>query len=159
MISGGETLTVLDSEAIGRAFGCPVVNHYAAWEVPHMAQTCPDNPAVLHVNSERVVLRVVGEDGRPAAPGTPGRIVVTALDNYVMPFINYEIGDTGVAGAPCPCGRGFPTLARVEGRLGEAIPDASRADSSRPRRSTGCSGSAADCVREYQAERTADAVP
>ena len=86
-----------------------------------MAQTCPDNPRVLHVNSERVVLRIVGEDGRPATPGSPGRIVVTALDNYVMPFINYEIGDTGVAGAPCPCGRGFPTLATVEGRLGDSI--------------------------------------
>ena len=128
MISGGETMTALDADAIGRAFGCRVVNHYGAWEVPHMAQTCPDNPDVMHVNSERVVLRVVREDGRPAAPGTPGRIVVTALDNYVMPFINYEIGDTGVVGGAVLCGRGFPTLARVEGRLGEVIQDPGGAD-------------------------------
>ena len=46
-----------------------------------MAQTCPDNAAVLHVNSERVALRIVGDDGRSVAPGTRGRIVVTALDN------------------------------------------------------------------------------
>ena len=38
-----------------------------------------------------------------------------------MPFINYEIGDAGVAGPPCSCGRGFPTILRVEGRLGEAV--------------------------------------
>jgi len=86
-----------------------------------MAQTCPDNPAVLHVNSERVVLRVMGDDGRVAAPGTRGRIVVTALENYVMPFINYEIGDWAVAGERCPCGRGFPTLVSLEGRLGEVL--------------------------------------
>jgi phenylacetate-CoA ligase len=98
-----------------------VVNQYAAWEVPHMAQTCPDNPRVFHVNSERAILRVVRDDGRPADPNEPGRIVITALDNYVMPFINYDIGDSGVSGEPCPCGRGFPTLTSVEGRLGEAI--------------------------------------
>jgi phenylacetate-CoA ligase len=156
VISGGETLTALDAGAIERAFGCPVVNHYAAWEVPHMAQTCPDNPRVLHVNSERVVLRIVGEDGRPATPGSPGRIVVTALDNYVMPFINYEIGDTGVAGAPCPCGRGFPTLATVEGRLGDSIrTPAGRLVS--PVTLDSVFRFCADYVREFQAERTAPA--
>jgi phenylacetate-CoA ligase len=157
VISGGETLTTLDADAIGRAFGCPVVNHYAAWEVPHMAQTCPDDPGVMHVNSERVALRVVGEDGRSAAPGTPGRIVVTALDNYVMPFINYEIGDTGVAGRPCGCGRGFPTLARVEGRLGAAIPTPGGWIIA-PVTLDGVFRSHADHVREYQAERTAATV-
>ncbi len=157
VISGAETMTALDADTIGRAFGCRVVNHYGAWEVLHMAQTCPDNPEVLHVNSERVVLRVVGEDGRPAAPGTPGRIVVTALDNYVMPFINYEIGDTGVSEAPCPCGRGFPTLARVEGRLGEAIrTPAGRIIS--PVTLDRVFRFCAEYVREYQAERTAAAI-
>ena len=50
---GARALSEHDARAIERAFGCAVVNQYAAWEVPHMAQTCPDNPAVLHVNSER----------------------------------------------------------------------------------------------------------
>jgi phenylacetate-CoA ligase len=154
VISGGESLTALEAHTIRRAFGCEVVNHYAAWEAPHMAQTCPDNPDLLHVNSERVVLRVVGEDGRPAAPGTPGRIVVTALENYVAPFINYEIGDAGVAGPPCPCGRGFPTLTRIEGRLGEAIcTPAGRIVS--PVTLDGVFRFRGDHVREYQAERTA----
>ena len=153
VISGGETLTALDAEAIGRAFGCRVTNHYAAWEVPHMAQTCPDNPGVLHVNSERVVLRVVGDDGRRAAPGASGRIVVTALDNYVMPFINYEIGDTGLAGAPCPCGRGFPTLAGVAGRIGEAFTTPAGRTFS-PVTLDRVFRFCADYVREFQAERT-----
>jgi phenylacetate-CoA ligase len=154
VISGGETLTDMEAETIERAFGCKVVNHYAAWEVPHMAQTCPDNPALLHVNSERAVVRVVTEDGRPADPGTRGRIVVTALENYVMPFVNYEIGDWGVAGAPCPCGRGFPTLAKVEGRLGETV----RTPSGRlisPVTLDGVFRFRGPYVREYQAECTA----
>ena len=86
-----------------------------------MAQSCPDHAALLHVNSERVVLRVVGGDGRDVRPGERGRVVVTALANDVMPFINYDLGDWAVRGGPCPCGRGFPTLAAIEGRSGEII--------------------------------------
>ena len=86
-----------------------------------MAQTCPDNPGVFHVNSERVILRVVRDDGSPAGSDERGRILITALANYVMPFINYDMGDSGINGGPCPCGRGFPTLMGLEGRLGEVI--------------------------------------
>ena len=38
-----------------------------------------------------------------------------------MPFINYSVGDLAVAGPRCPCGRGLPTLARLEGRDNEVI--------------------------------------
>lgn len=121
VITGAETLTAADAARIQDAFRCRVVDQYSSWEVPHMAQTCPDNPEVLHVNSERVILRVVREDGSPAALGERGRILITALSNYVMPFINYDIGDFGVAGGPCSCGRGLPVLMALEGRIVEVI--------------------------------------
>jgi phenylacetate-CoA ligase len=116
VMSYGETLTPPRQDLIERAFHCRVVNHYSSLEVLHMAQTCPDNPGLLHVNSERAILRVVRQDGTPARPGEMGRILVTDLTNEVMPFINYETGDWGAAGPPCPCGRGFPTLTGIEGR-------------------------------------------
>jgi phenylacetate-CoA ligase len=116
-----ETLSLLNRSTIEHAFRCRTANHYSTWEVLHMAQTCPDSPDLLHVNSERAILRVVRQDGTAAPPGEVGRVVVTDLANYVMPFINYEIGDWAVAGERCPCGRGFPTLASLEGRLGEVL--------------------------------------
>jgi phenylacetate-CoA ligase len=116
-----ETLTDINAEAIRRLFLCPVVNYYTSWEVPQMAQTCPDNVDVLHVNADRVILRVLRPDGSEAAPGEPGTVVVSDLSNYVMPFINYFIGDRAVIGPPCRCGRGLPTLTRLEGRSTEAI--------------------------------------
>jgi phenylacetate-CoA ligase len=121
VITFAETSTPANVAAIRQMFRCQVVNYYSAWEVPQMAQTCPDNPEVLHVNPERVILRVVRPDGSDAASGETGRIVVTDLANYVMPFINYSAGDQAVAGARCPCGRGLPTLARLEGRDSEVI--------------------------------------
>jgi phenylacetate-CoA ligase len=121
IIASGETLTAGDAVLIQRTFRCPVVNHYSTYEILHLAQTCPANAEVLHVNSERAILRVVRDDGSDAAPGEAGRIVITDLGNWVMPFINYDVGDWATAGAPCPCGRGFPTIARVEGRVGETI--------------------------------------
>ena len=121
VITMAETLTDLNADAISRAFRCRVVNHYSTWEVLHLAQTCPDNPELLHVNSERSIVRVVRDDGSPAAVGEEGRVLLTDLANYVMPFINYDIGDRAVVGPPCPCGRGFPTLRNIEGRAGEII--------------------------------------
>jgi phenylacetate-CoA ligase len=156
-----ETLTPAHAAAIRAAFRCPVANHYSAWEVPHMAQSCPDQPALLHVNSERVVLRVAGSDGRDVAPGERGRVIITALTNDVMPFINYDLGDFAVAGGPCPCGRGLPTLGRLEGRGGEMIhtPEgrAITAGLLTNHLTFGCR--VVGSISEYQAEQTApDAV-
>jgi phenylacetate-CoA ligase len=121
VISFAETLTPSNASTIEAALRCRVVNYYSSWEVPQMAQTCPDNPDLLHVNADRVILRVVRDDGSDAAPGETGRVVVTDLANYVMPFINYGNGDQAVAGDACPCGRGLPTLIRLEGRDSEVL--------------------------------------
>lgn len=121
VIAMSETLTAVDADTIARGFRCQVVNHYSTWEVLHLAQSCPDNPGLLHVNSERAIVRVVRDDGTDADPGDRGRVLVTDLSNMVMPFINYDVGDWAVAGSRCPCGRGFPTLRELEGRVGEVI--------------------------------------
>ena len=121
VITYAETLTATNAASLRCAFHCAIVNYYSSWEVPQIAQTCPDNPEVLHVNTERVILRVVRPDGTTAAPGELGRVVLTDLANSVMPFINYGIGDWAVVGPPCSCGRGFPTLTRLEGRDTEVI--------------------------------------
>jgi phenylacetate-CoA ligase len=121
VVTSAEVLTDANARVIAEAFSCPVVNHYSAWEVPHLAQSCPDNPRLLHVNPERAVVRVVGPDGRDVAPGEQGRVVITHLGNRVMPLVNFELGDWATLEPACPCGRGFPALSGLQGRLGEAI--------------------------------------
>jgi len=61
---------------------------------------------------------------RPAAPGAPGRIVVTDLFNRAMPFVRYDTGDVGYwhvdAGGQADTSR----LATIEGRRSDLIYDA-----------------------------------
>jgi phenylacetate-CoA ligase len=121
IISRGETLTVPRRATIAEAFRGPVVDHYASNEIPHLAQSCPGGPSGLHVLGDRAIVRVVREDGRPAAPGERGRVLVTDLENRVMPFINYAVGDLAVQGPPCACGRALPILEAVEGRELEVV--------------------------------------
>jgi phenylacetate-CoA ligase len=46
-----------------------------------------------------------------------GRVLVTTLENYLMPLVRYEIGDYAVAAANiCGCGRMLPLIGRIAGR-------------------------------------------
>ena len=67
-----------------------------------------------HVVGEGYIVEVL-KDGRPAAPGEIGEVVVTDLNNYCLPFIRYRIGDLAEALDPnetCACGRGLPRIGR-----------------------------------------------
>jgi len=67
-------------------------------------------------------IEIIKDDGTPAQDGETGRMVVTDLHNYGMPFIRYEIGDLGVATTKmCSCGRGLPLIADVVGRSLDVI--------------------------------------
>lgn len=121
VISTSETLTATRKALIARAFAASVVDHYSSWEALHLAQTCPDAPASLHVNPERAVCWVARPDGSPAARGEWGRLILTVLSNYVQPLLNYDIGDRTALGGECPCGRGWPTLLGIEGRTSEVL--------------------------------------
>jgi phenylacetate-CoA ligase len=70
-----------------------------------------------HINAEHVLLEIVDESGRPAAPGAMGRVLVTTLQNRLMPLVRYEIGDYAIAAnGSCPCGRTLPLVGPILGR-------------------------------------------
>jgi phenylacetate-CoA ligase len=49
--------------------------------------------------------------------GQLGRVLVTTLENNLMPLVRYEIGDYAVAAeGDCACGRTLPRIGRVVGR-------------------------------------------
>ncbi|MBU3990572.1 MAG: AMP-binding protein [Gammaproteobacteria bacterium] len=92
-----------------------VVDTYSSRECGYLATQCPMSDH-YHVHSESVLVEVLDDAGQPVKPGEVGRVLISTLHNYATPLLRYEIGDYAEVGAPCPCGRGLPTLSRIVGR-------------------------------------------
>ena len=113
---------------IEAVFGLKVFDRYGCEEVSLIAAECEQHHG-LHLNIEHLYVEFLREDDTPAAPGEPGRIIVTDLMNRAMPFIRYQVEDVGVPSArQCACGRGLPLMESVAGRVADFLvaPDGTR---------------------------------
>ena len=105
---------------ISEVFGCPVANGYGARDAGFIAHECPSGS--LHISAEDIIVETVTPDGRPAAAGQSGEIVVTHMASADFPFVRYRTGDMGVLGSTiCTCGRGLPVLSEVQGRTTDFV--------------------------------------
>jgi phenylacetate-CoA ligase len=115
VLTGAETLRDDQRQLLHEAFGVPVFNTYGCREVMLIASEC-DRQQGLHVSADHLVVETLDDGGEPVE-GRPGQVALTDLHNYAMPLVRYRNGDVATsAPGPCPCGRGLPRLARVEGR-------------------------------------------
>ena len=122
IIGTSDTLLPAHLKSISSIFKCPVYSRYGSYEMGGgAAQTCPDVSEVMHIIPELVILEVVDDNNIPVSPGKTGRILLTELTNYAMPFIRYDTGDIGIASDGCSCGRSFPTIREILGRDYEQI--------------------------------------
>lgn len=120
IVSTAMVLHNFEREAVERVFGCRVSNRYGCEEVSLIASECGEHGG-MHLNMDTLVTECVRRD-RDAAPGEDGAVVVTDLTNYAMPFIRYQVGDMARPSAhDCPCGRSYPLLERVEGRVADYV--------------------------------------
>jgi phenylacetate-CoA ligase len=114
------TATTLDEgqrTVIERAFGAPVFNRYGSRETGDLAGECEAHEG-LHVCPVKDLVEILRPDGSPCEPGEYGEVVVTTLHNRAMPLIRYRIGDTARwADRACSCGRTWPLLADIGGRV------------------------------------------
>jgi phenylacetate-CoA ligase len=101
--------------AIESAFGAPVANGYGGRDAGFIAHQCPHG--AMHITAEDIIVEIVDEDGEVLPFKEKGEIVVTQLSTADFPFVRYRTGDVGsLSGDTCPCGRGLPLLAEIEGR-------------------------------------------
>ena len=121
IIGAAEALHPFQREIIEKAFGAPAFNTYGCREFMLIASECEHRDG-LHVNADHLVVETLDINGQPIHKGS-GEIAITDLFNYGMPFIRYVNGDmaTHASGEACPCGRGLPMLASVDGRKLDAI--------------------------------------
>ena len=114
VFTGAEVLEDSLRERVRRQLGVEIADNYGSTEA-FIAWQCPSGS--YHLNAEHVLVEVVDDAGRAVAPGTLGRVLVTTLENYLMPLIRYEIGDHAIpTEAQCSCGRTLPVFGRVLGR-------------------------------------------
>jgi phenylacetate-CoA ligase len=119
VVSTSEPLTAPDRRLFQQAFAAPVFNEYGCGELGTIAHECEKGR--LHIHVENLLVEIVGADG-PVGPGVPGEVVVTELNNLVMPLVRYRLGDfAAVSHEACPCGRTLPTLHDVFGRSYDMI--------------------------------------
>jgi phenylacetate-CoA ligase len=122
IISSAQVLPEDTRRVVEEAFATRVFDKYGSREFSGIAYECEAHRD-HHVVAESYIVEVL-KDGRPAAPGELGEVLITDLNNLCLPFIRYRIGDLAVAvdpDAPCPCGRGLPRLGRIEGRVQSII--------------------------------------
>jgi len=121
IITTGEELYDFQRELFSKVFKCETYSYYSTNEVDAIASECLEHSG-YHISAENVIVEIVDDADKPVPLGGEGRILITSLHNYGMPFIRYEIGDIGVSSDKvCPCGRGLPVLAAVNGRISDFI--------------------------------------
>jgi phenylacetate-CoA ligase len=69
------------------------------------------------------IVELIGKDEKPVTKENKiGEIVGTGFHNYIFPLIRYRTGDLGIyTKKKCPCGRHYPLLKKIEGRLQEFV--------------------------------------
>jgi len=123
----GEVVTDSLRERCLAILGVPIIDAYTCQEAGYIALECPKS-GLYHLMSEALVVEVLRPDGNPCAEGETGKVVITDLHNHATPIVRYALGDLAEVAAPCPCGRGLPTLRRIVGRSRNLVrlPDGDR---------------------------------
>ena len=120
VFSQGEVLDQGTADLVERTLGTVPVDLYGLTEAGYVGWQC-EQRGHLHVNAEACLVEVL-RDGRPAAPGELGSVVVTNLRGRTAPMIRFDTGDLARAvEGPCPCGRTLPLIGRLAGRAAEAM--------------------------------------
>jgi phenylacetate-CoA ligase len=116
LIGAAETIRDEMRQKIETVFGTKLYDFYGSREVSNLAGECRNG--LMHVFMFWNYVEILNHNNQPAKENEEGKVVVTNLHNYSMPFIRYEIGDIAVVGPKkCNCGNVLPTLKTVTGRI------------------------------------------
>lgn len=126
IVSSAETLTNEMRQKVEDVFETKLYDFYGSRETASLAGECKSG--LMHIFEFNNHVEILDKQNKPVKEGKEGRIIVTNLHNYSMPFIRYEIGDIATRGPEkCTCGNILPTLKKINGRIEEQFvrPDGS----------------------------------
>jgi phenylacetate-CoA ligase len=114
-----ESLSLNVRRFIESVFHVPLYDQYGCGEVSSISFECSNQSK--HITQEHVYLEIL-DDKDENVYDTKGRIIVSGLDNYIMPFIRYENGDlSSLVSKSCDCGLPFALMGDIEGRSTDTV--------------------------------------
>ncbi len=102
---------------IEEVFQCQTFSQYGSSEILHIATECKVHNG-LHIHADSRFVEITDDKGKQLSVDESGFIVVTDLENYVMPLIRYKNDDiSSFKLGSCSCGNNFPMINHVIGRV------------------------------------------
>jgi len=92
LFGGAEVFHESSRRLYREQFGVELLDTYGSMELAIMAYETPEHDG-FHLFDNLLYYECLDDDGVPAPPGTPGRLVLTDLTRTLMPFIRYDQGD------------------------------------------------------------------
>lgn len=122
ILLGSENLYSWQRELLEEIFECRIYSWYGHTEMCALAGEC-EKSTNYHIFPEYGYVEIIGKGGKSiSGVSKMGEIVATSFNNFAMPFIRYRTMDLAQStNAKCECGRSYPLLKNVEGRLQELI--------------------------------------
>ena len=122
ILCGSENLYPWQRELLEEVFQCRIFSWYGHSEMAALAGEC-EKSSYYHIFPEYGIVELNGKNNKPVMNESEmGEIVATSLNNFACPLIRYRTMDLAVpANGKCECGRDYPLLKKVEGRLQELV--------------------------------------
>lgn len=112
----GEYVDPKQRALIEKAFDCSTVNNYGAQELWCIAFDCKNKQ--LHIQEDFCIVDYLDKK----SINKYGEIIITSLNNYLMPLIKYKIGDIAlITDEPCTCLTNSSRILLAGGRTGDII--------------------------------------
>ncbi len=121
VLTTGEVLVPEYRRKLEQVFQAPVFDEYGAGDGGILSHECKEKKG-LHIEESLCLIEITDKNGSFLPDGYIGYVTTTDLENYVFPFLRYQVGDMAyIDPSPCPCGRKTIRLGEVLGRAGRLI--------------------------------------
>lgn len=121
VLTTGEVLVEEYRRKLEQVFHAPVYDAYGAGDGGILSHECPSHKG-LHISEEECIIEITDPLGNPIPDGEVGNVCTTDLNNFVFPFIRYQVGDMAVMKKErCDCGRHTRLIHEVMGRAGRLV--------------------------------------